>query len=120
MRSDPEGIRYSIEEREHCGDIDSFSDLRLGPTMISQLLHVLICGAIRRFRHLGYIVEQSTFRRAQACFVQIAIRDGLYGFVFGSLNTQEVCMRVQSIRTAIEPRYPARDRFLASAVEMTF
>jgi hypothetical protein len=83
-------------------------------------LHVFICGAIRRLGHLGYIIEQSTFRRTQACFFQIAIRDGLYRFVFCSLNTQEVCMRVQSIRAAIEPRYPTRDRFLGSAVEMTF
>jgi hypothetical protein len=28
-------------------------------------------------------------------------------------------MRVQSIRTAVEPRYPACDRFLCFAVEMT-
>ena len=120
LRSDSEGIRYSIEEREHCGDIHSLSDLRLRPTMISQHLHIIVRGAIRRFRHLGYIVEQCAFRSAQACFFQFALRDGLYGFVFCSLNTQEVCMRVQSIGTAIEPRYPTRDSFLGSAVEMTF
>jgi hypothetical protein len=50
---------------------------------------------------------------------QVAIRNGLYSFFFGSLNTQEVCMRVQSIWTAIEPRHPARDRFLGFTVEMT-
>jgi hypothetical protein len=29
-------------------------------------------------------------------------------------------MRVQSIGTAIEPRYPARDRFLGSSIEVAF
>lgn len=109
LRGNPEGIRHSIEEREDCGDIHCFSYPRLGPTEISQLLHIFI-----------HIVEQSAFRRAQACLFQIAIRDGLYCFIFGSLNTQEVCMRVQSIGTAIEPRYPARDRFLGSSIEVAF
>jgi len=92
LRSYPEGIRDSIEECEHRGDIDSLGYLRLRPAMISQLSHVLICGAIRRFGHLGHIIEQGAFRRTQARFFQIAIRDGLYRFVFCSLNTQEVCM----------------------------
>ena len=87
--------------------------------MIAQPLHVVIGSAIRCFRHPSHIVEKCTFRRAQARFVQIAIRDGLYSSFFCSLNTQEVCMRVQSIWTAIEPRHPARDRFLGFAVEMT-
>jgi hypothetical protein len=119
LRSDPEGIRNPIEESEHRGDIDRFSNLRLRPTVSAQRLYVVIGSAIRCFRHLGYVVEESTFRRAQSCFFQVAIRDGLYSFFFGSLNTQEVCMRVQSIWTAIEPRHPARDRFLGFAVEMT-
>jgi len=120
LRSNPEGIRYSIKEREHCGDIDGLSDLRLRPAMIPQLLHILRGRAIGRFRHLGHEIEKRTFRRTQACLFQIAICDGLYRFIFCSLNTQEVCMRVQSIGAAIEPRDPARNRFLGSAVEMTF
>jgi len=120
LRSNPEGIRHSIEEREHGRDINSLGYLRLRPPMTPQFLHVLICGAICRFRHPGYIIEQSTFRGAQACFFQIAIRNGLYRFVFCSLNTQEVCMRIQSIGAAIEPGYPTRDGFLGSAVKMTF
>jgi hypothetical protein len=117
--SDPEGIRNPIEEGEHRGDVDRFSDLRLCPPVIPQRLHVIIGGAIGCFGHPGHVVEERTFRRAQARFFQVAIRDGLYGFFFCSLNTQEVCMRVQSIRTAIEPRHPARDRFFGFTVEMT-
>jgi hypothetical protein len=116
--SDAERIRHAIEKGKHCRNVNSFSNLRLGPSVIAQLLHILFGGAIRRFRNLGDVIEQRAVRGAQACFLQIAIRDGLYGLFFCSLNTQEVCMRVQSIRAAIEPRYPARDRFLGLAVEM--
>jgi hypothetical protein len=119
LRSDSEGIRHSIEVCEHCGDIDCLSDLRLGPANIPQPLHIIMGRAIRSFRHLGYVIEQCTIGRTQACVIQIAIRDGPYRLIFCSLNTQEVCMRVQSIGAAIQPRYPARDRFLGSAVEMT-
>jgi hypothetical protein len=119
LRRDPEGIRNPVEEGEHRGDVDRFSDLRLRPAVITQRLHVVMGGSIRRFRHPGHVVEKCTLRRAQARFVQIAIRDGLYPSLFCSLNTQEVCMRVQSIWTAIEPRHPARDRFFGFAVEMT-
>jgi hypothetical protein len=119
LRNDPEGIRNPIEEGKHRGDIDRFGNLRLRPTVIAQRLHVSIGSAIRSFRYHGHIVEQCTFRRAQARFFQIAIRDGPYSSFFCSLNTQEVCMRVQSIWAAIEPRHPARDRFLGFAVEMT-
>jgi len=87
--------------------------------VITQRLYVIIGGAIRCFRHPGYVVEECAFRRAQTRFFELAIRDGLYGTLFCSLNTQEVCMRIQSIWTAIEPRHPARDRFLGFAVKMT-
>jgi hypothetical protein len=120
LRSDPEGIRNPIEESEHRGDVNRFSDLGLRPTVIAQRLHVLIGGAIRCLRHPGHVVEERAFCRAQTRGFQIAIRDGPYSFFFCSLNTQEVCMRVQSIWTAIEPGYPARDRFLGFAVKMAF
>src|SRR5580658_2900700 len=119
LRSDPESIRDAVKERKHRGDVNSFSDLRLGPSMIAQLLHILIGGTVGRFSDFGDVIKQRAFGGAQSCFFQIAIRDGLYGLFFGSLNTQEVCMRVRSIRAAVQPRYPAGDRFLGPAVEMT-
>jgi hypothetical protein len=62
--------------------------------MIPQSLHIFTRGAIRRLRHLGYVIKQCAFRGAQARFFQIPVRDCVDGFVFCSLNTQEVCMRV--------------------------
>ena len=63
---------------------------------------------------LGQLIATLGLDRSQLA----AIGDGLNCLFFRSLNTQEVCMRVQSIRAAIQPRYPARDRFLGLAVEM--
>jgi hypothetical protein len=114
-----EGIRDPIEEGEHRGDIDSFSDLWLGPSMIPEALNVFVGGAIRRLRHLGDVVKQRTLCVAQAGFFQFAVCYRLHHIFFCSLNTQEVCMRVQSIRATIEPRNPARNRFLGSSVQMT-
>ena len=119
LRSYSEGIRHSIEESEHRRDVNRFSDLRLGPAMISKPLYVLIGGAIGGFGHLPDVVKQGALRGTQAGRFKVALRYRLYGIFVSSLNTQEVCMRVQSIRTAIEPRYPARNRFLGFSVEVT-
>src|SRR6185437_9426135 len=51
--------------------------------------------------------------------IEIALGDRLYSLFFGSLNTQEVGMRVQSIRTAIQVRDPGRNGFLCAAIEMS-
>ena len=118
LRSNSEGIRDSIEKRKHRGYVYGLSDLRLCPAVIAQLLYILAGGSIRRFRHLCYIVEQPTFRGSQARFVQVPGRNCLYCSLFCSLNTQEVCMRVQSIWTAIEPRHPACNRLFCPAVQM--
>ena len=71
--------------------------------MISKPLHILVRRAISGFSHLGYVIKQCTFCGAQARFFKIALRYCMYRTLFGSLNTQEVCMRVQSIWTTIEP-----------------
>jgi hypothetical protein len=83
--------------------------------MVAESLHILRRRAIRCFGHPGDIVKQSALRRAQIGLVELAFSDCLYGCFFGSLNTQEVGMRVQSIWTAVEPGYPTGDSFLGSA-----
>lgn len=103
LRRNPESVGNSIEERKHGSDVHRLGDLRFRPTMIPKPLHILVRRAIGCFCHLGYVIKQCPFCRGQARFFQIALRYRLYRALFGSLNTQEVCMRVQSIRTAIEP-----------------
>ena len=87
--------------------------------MCPQYVHILWSRTIGCLRHLLYIVQQRTLRIAETGFIQISLSDGLNCLLVGSLNTQEVGMGVQSIWTAIEPRYPAGNGFLGFAVEMT-
>ena len=103
LRSDAECVSHTIEESEHRGNVHRFGDLRLGPSVIPQLLHIFAGGAVRGLRDLGDVIKQCAFGRAQSGLIKFALSKGFYSFGFCSLNTQEVCMGVQSIRTAIEP-----------------
>jgi hypothetical protein len=59
------------------------------------------------------------FRRSQVGLVDLALQYGGYALFVGSLNTQEVGMTVQSIRTAVEIGNVAGDHLLVAACEMT-
>jgi hypothetical protein len=52
--------------------------------------------------------------------LKVARNQRLDCFLFCSLNPQEVSMRIQSIRTAIQPGDPTRDRFFCPAREVPF
>lgn len=114
-----EGISDPVEECEHRGDVNSLGDLWLGPPVVAQSLYVLRCRLVRSFGNLLYILEQFALCRGEVRPVQVTARNGLYSFFFGSLDTQEVGMRIQSIRTSVEVRHPAGYRFLGLAVKMS-
>ena len=86
--------------------------------MCPQDVHVLWSGAVGCLRHLLYVLQQRALRIAETGLIQLSLSDGLNCLLVGSLDTQEVGMRVQSIGTAIEPRYPACDRFLRPPIQM--
>lgn len=92
LRSNAECVGNTIEESEHRSNVDRFSDLRLGPTVIPKTLHIFAGGAIRRLCDLGDVIKQCTFRRAQSRLIKFAVGEGLHCLGFCSLNTQEVCM----------------------------
>jgi hypothetical protein len=114
------GIGDTIEEGEHCCDVHSLGDLRLAPAVIAEKLHVFGSSSIGRLGHLGDIVEKGSFGWSDLRLIELSFRNGLYCFFVCSLNPQEVCMRVESIGAAIEPRDPAGDGFLGAAGEVTF
>jgi hypothetical protein len=118
LRSNAKCVGNTIKESKHRRDVDCFGDLWFGPTVIPQFLHIFAGRAVRRLRDLGDVIKQSAFRRAQSCLIKVALSKRFYCLGFCSLNTQEVCMRVQSIWTAIEPRNPARDCFLGFTVQV--
>lgn len=86
--------------------------------MRPQYVNVLWSRAVGCLRNLLYILQQRTVRIAETGLIQLSLSDGLNCLLVGSLNTQEVGMRVQSIWTAIQPRYPACDRFLRSSIQV--
>lgn len=118
MGSDSECIRHAIEERKQRRDVHGLGYLWLSPPVIAKRLHIFRSRAIRSFGYPGDIVKQSVLRGTETCPFEVAPGNGLYCSFFGSLNPQEVCMRVQSIRTAIEPGNPAGNRFFGSSREM--
>ena len=120
LGSYPECIRNPVKEREHRRDVYRLGNLRFRPPMVAKLLHIFGSGAVGRLGHLGHILKQRTIGRTEPCFVQFTVGKRLYCSFFGSLNTQEVGMRVQSIRTAVEPRYPTRDGLLGLAGQVSF
>jgi hypothetical protein len=103
LRRNAKGIGHTVEEGKHRGDIHGLCDLWLAPAMIAENLHVFWGGAVGGFCHLRDVVKQSALRRGELRFVEFSFRDRLYCFLVGSLNPQEVGMRVQSIGTTIEP-----------------
>ena len=89
---DAECIGDAIEEGKHGCDVNSFRNLRLCPPMIAQDLHILRSGAVGGLSDLADIVQESTFRWIEVCFIQLALGDRLYCLFFCSLNPQEVSM----------------------------
>jgi hypothetical protein len=120
LRCNPEGIRHAIEKGKQRGDVDGFGNLGLTPTVMAQDLHVFRGGAIRCLGHLGDIFQQGAVRVVKPRLFEVARSQRVYCFLFCSLNPQEVCMRIQSIGTAIEPRDPTGNRFLGPTREVPF
>jgi hypothetical protein len=120
LRRNTEGIRHAIEKGKQCGDVYRFGNLGLAPTVLAQDLHVFRGGTIRSLGHLGDIFKQRAVRVVERRLFEVARRERLDCLLFCSLNPQEVSMRIQSIRTAIEPGDPAGDGFLGPAREMPF
>lgn len=92
LRRNAESICNAIKEREHGRDIYGFRNLLFRPTMIPQSLYVLMRRVVCRLRNFLHIIQKRAFRIAQTSFVQLARSDGLYRFLFCSLNPQEVSM----------------------------
>jgi len=118
LRGDAEGVGDAVEEREHGGDVNGFGDLIFGPARLAQLLDVLGGRAIGRLGDQFDIVQQAALCRTQSCVINFSFQDRCDTLFRGSLNTQEVDVAVQSIRTAIEIGDIAGDHLLVSAREV--
>ncbi len=103
LRRNAKSIGHAIEEGKHGGNINSLCDLWLAPAMIAKNLYIFCRCAVGGLGHFGDVFEENTLGRGELCIFEFPLRNRLNRFLIGSLNPQEVCMRVQSIGTAIEP-----------------
>jgi hypothetical protein len=118
LRGNAEGVGDAIEERKHRGDVHRFSDLIFGPTCIAHFLNVGVRRARGGVGDKFDVGQQGALGGSQARFIEIAFKNRRYTLIAGSLNTQEVGMAVESIRTTVQERNVARDHFLVAADEM--
>ena len=120
MRRDSERICHSIEEREHRGDVNGFCDLLLGPSNISEPLHICRCRSRRRLRHLPHVFHQLSLGFSQPRTVEIALSNCRNSLLVCSLNPQEVCMAIDSIRTPIQVGDISGQHLFVTARKMAF
>ena len=120
LRRNAESVCYAVKEGEHRRDVHRLGNLGLTPTVLTQDLYIFRGRAIRRLGHLGDIFQQCAVCIVERRLLEVARSQRLDCFLFCSLNTQEVSMRIQSIRTAIQPGDPAGDRFFCPAREVPF
>src|SRR6266567_8417267 len=98
------GIGDTVEESEHRNHIHRLGNLFFLPAYIAELLHVLGSCFVSSFRDQLYIFQKRTLTGTETSLVKIALKDCFHALICGSLNTQEVSMTVQSIRTTIQER----------------
>jgi hypothetical protein len=60
--------------------------------MIAEKLHIFGGGTVGGLRHPGNIFEENALSLGEPRFVEFSLGNGLYCFLFGSLNPQEVCV----------------------------
>ena len=104
LRRHSEGVGHAIEESEHGDDVNGFGDLVFAPAMIAKLLNIIGRGAVRRLGDELGVVQQRALGVGEAGIIELAFQNCRYALIIGSLNTQEVSMTVQSIRTAVQSR----------------
>jgi hypothetical protein len=71
--------------------------------MIAENLHVFRGGTVSGLCHPGDIFQENALSLGEARLVEFSLGNRLDCFLVCSLNPQEVCVRVQSIGTTIEP-----------------
>jgi hypothetical protein len=113
-------ICHAIEKRKQRGHVHRFSNLVFSPSRIAQLLYIVRCGASGIASNQLGIVQQDSLGRSQSRLLQLAGENGLYALVCCSLNTQEVSMAVQSIRTPVQVGDVARDHLLVAPRKVPF
>lgn len=98
----PKCICNPVEECKQRRDVNRLRNLLSCPAVRAQLLDIFCGRAIRRVRDQLDILQQGTLGVGQTGLINLTMQNRSYTFIACSLNTQEVGVTVQSIRTAIQ------------------
>jgi hypothetical protein len=120
LRGNSKGVCHSVEESEHGCDVNGFGNLIFAPACVAQFLNIFRSGTVSGIGDLLNVVEQQALGGREAGFVEFTLENCAYALIIGSLNTQEVGVAVQSIRTAIDVGDVTGDHLLVAASEMAF
>ncbi len=120
LRWNSERVGHAVEEGKHRSDVDRFGNLVFTPTGVAQLLYVFGCRTISGLGDQFHVVEQHPLRRSETRLLELALNNRVDALISSSLNTQEVSVAVQSIRTTVQVRDVAGDHLLVAAREMAF
>lgn len=116
---DAEGVRHTVEEGKHRRDVDRLGNLFLRPSCRAQGVRIATRNFVGVEGNLAGELQQQPLGLSEAGGIEIALGNGGYGLIVGSLFTQEVSMRVESIRAPVERRDIAGDGFLLAAGEVS-
>src|SRR5271165_2501669 len=83
------------------------------------MLNVFSSGARGGFGDEPGVVHQCALGCGDARLVEPALQNRRYALIIGSLDPQEVCVAVQSIRTAVQVGDIAGDHLLVAALQMS-
>jgi len=120
LRRYSECVGHAIEERKQRDHVNRFRDLLFAPARVSQPLDVFCRGTGGRMGNQLRVVEQHPFSGGQIGLIERTFHDGFDGFVRCSLNTQEVSVAVESIRTSIQIRDITCQHLLVAARQVSF
>ena len=88
------------------------------PALVAKFLDIVSSGTVRRFGDEPGVIQKCALWCGEASFVEFAPENRGYALVIGSLNPQEVCVAVESIRTSVQVADVAGDHLLVAAREV--
>ena len=102
LRRHSERIGDAVEESKHRGDINRFGNLLFAPAGVSQFLNIFAGRTISSLGDQFHVIKQRPLGRRETRLIELALENCIDALIGGSLNTQEVSVAVQSIRTVVQ------------------
>lgn len=102
LRRNSKGISHAIKERKHCDHVNSLRDLLFAPSSFAKFVNVFLRAFRGRMRDHFCVFKERAFRVREFGLIKLALGNRCDRFVRSSLDTQEVSVAVQSIRTTVE------------------